>query len=300
MNNKRFQSMQLIREIVLSGGGTNSIAIVGSLQALYEKERLVSVERWIGASAGAIIALFMVLGYTPQSLYKLLLNIDYSNLNNANCDNVLSFFDTMGVIDGSKIMQIVGMALSKKGFTEDTTFCELHSQTKKMLVVAGYNLTKGITESFSTSNTPYMKVLVACRISISVPFLFTPVVHNGHMYLDGCTIEHAPIKFAKQKDKTLVIQCVRQADDTPNTFPIPTDVPSFFTLLHTRVCGTLHEKCMRKIMKKRPQTLLSIPIPTSNCTTFAVDFEMDIEQKKKLFLIGHESTVRHFLMHELI
>ncbi|HIB77919.1 MAG TPA: hypothetical protein EYO58_09975, partial [Flavobacteriales bacterium] len=240
-----------ICEIVLSGGGTNAIAIVGSLQALYEKNVFNSIERWIGSSAGAIIALFMVIGYTPQSLYHLLLNIDYSNLNDANCDSVLSFFDTMGMIDGNRIMQIIRLALTKKGFTEDTTFCELFSQTKKELVIAGYNLTKGITESFSSSKTPYMKVLIACRISISIPLLFTPVMYNGDMFIDGCIIEHAPIQFAIQKDKTLVIQCITQVSDNERTgastshrSPIPTDAPSFFALVHSRVFNTLQKKCL--------------------------------------------------------
>ena len=291
-----------IKEIVLSGGGTNAIAIVGSLQALYETGQLQTIDRWVGSSAGAIIAVFMVLGYTPQSLYKLLMNVDYSNLNDATCDSVLSFFDVMGVIDGCKIMQIVRLALAKKGFAEDTTFHELQVRSQKELVIAGYNLTEGVTEAFDTSNTPHMRVMVACRISISVPFLFTPVVHNGHMYVDGCTIEHAPIQFATHRNKSLIIQCVCQADTDPNTVssantrPIPNDVPSFCALLNSRVCRTLHEKCMSKIMKKRPHTILSIPIPRSNCATFVVDFAMDVVGKKSLFHIGHEAALHHTSM----
>lgn len=295
-----------IHEIVLSGGGTNVIAVIGSLQALYENGSLKHTERWIGSSAGAILSLLMILGYTPQSIYKLLLNIEFSNLNDVDCDSVLSFFDTMGVIDGDKIMQIVHLALIKKGFTKDITFCELFSQTQKDLVITGYNLTKGCTEAFSVSTTPYMKVHIACRISISVPFLFKPVVHNGHMFLDGCTIEHSPIRFAKEKDKTLIIQCVSQVNWNKSTAekgglfqsPIPTDILSFFALLHSRICGELQEKCLHKTLKKRPYRVLSIPIQSSTSATFCVDFTLGLNDKKKMFLLGHETALRHAILQD--
>ena len=298
--------MKPICELVLSGGGTNGTAIVGCLQALYENGILKHIERWIGSSAGCILSLLMVLGYTPQSIYKLLLHLDFSKLNDADCDSVLSFFDTMGVIDGEKIMQVIYLALIKKGYSKDITFCELFSKTQKELVITGYNLTKGCTEAFSVATTPYMKVHIACRISISVPFLFKPVVHNGHMFLDGSTIEHSPIRFAKEKEKTLIIQCVSQVNWNQSTAekgelfqaPIPTDIPSFFALLHSRICGALQEKCLHKTLKKRPYRVMSIPIQGSTNATFILDFAMGLNGKKKLFLLGHETALRHPILQD--
>ena len=46
-------SNALPTEIVLSGGGTNTLAIIGALHTLHEHERLGAVVRWVGASAGA-------------------------------------------------------------------------------------------------------------------------------------------------------------------------------------------------------------------------------------------------------
>lgn len=289
-----------LKEIVLSGGGTNGIAIVGALQALYEKKKFDTIERWIGSSAGAIISLFMVVGYSPQSLYKLLLKLNYTDLNDANGDSVLSFFDTMGVMNGSHFVKIVKLALTKKGFFEDITFCELRAKTKKDLVIAGYNITRGVTESFSASKTPYMKVVLACRISMSVPFLFRPITHNGQMYIDGCTIDHTPIQFAKHKKNTLIIQCLKNThpSHTVSEESVPTDVMEFCTLLNTRVFQQLHKHCMRHTIKKNPHTIMSILLPKSNSTTFVVDFSMKIAEKETLFLLGHETALRHPMMHQ--
>lgn len=280
---------KVITEIVLSGGGTNALALIGALHTLHTERKTATVTRWVGASAGALIALFMVLGYAPQSVYRLLLNIDYEQLNEANCDSVLSFYDTMGVIDGYNIMNIMRLAMRKKGYDVQTNFIDLQNTSHCDLVVAVYNLTTGKTVSFSAQTTPHVPVLTACRMSISVPFLFRPVQYKGDMYIDGCTIEHVPVRFSKHKDKAIIIQCVTATQDS-NRAPIPHDVPSFFSLLHRRIGTIMHKKCLRKVMKKRPHTILNIVLPCTGTATFVVDFGMNTQHKKNLFLLGTESA----------
>ena len=283
-----------ITEVVLSGGGTNTFTIVGSLYTLYQKKLLEKVVRWVGSSAGALAVLFMAVGYSPVALYRMLLNIDYEKLNDANCDSVLSFYDTMGVLDGKRIMRILELAIVKKGFHKDITFCELATRTKTELAITGYNLTRGKTEAFDAQRTPHMSVLTACRISISVPFLLQPVVHNGQMYIDGCTMEHVPVRFSTHKDKALIIQCLRDRTEH-NTPPPPQDVPSFFALLNRRIGEVLHKKCMHKVTKTQPQSILSIYVPQTQHASFVVDFGITLEQKQNLFLLGTEATQKYII-----
>lgn len=283
-----------ITEVVLSGGGTNAFSIVGSLYTLYQKKVLERVVRWVGSSAGALESMCMVIGYSPVALYRMLLNIDYEKLNDANCDSVLSFYDTMGVLDGKRIVRILELVIVKKGFHKDITFCELAARTKKELVITGYNLTRGKTEAFDAQRTPHMSVLLACRISMSVPFLFQPVVHNGHMYIDGCTMEHVPVRFSTHKDKCLIIQCLRDQTEHSTQAPVlPQDVPSFFALLNRRLGEVLHKKCMHKVTKTQPQSILSIYVPQAQQSSFIVDFSITLERKQRLFLLGTEATQKY-------
>jgi predicted acylesterase/phospholipase RssA len=282
-----------IREIVLSGGGTNAIAFVGCLYALEKRGALVGIRRWVGSSAGALLAVFMVVGYTPASIYRLLMQLDYGKLNEANCDSVLSFFDTMGIVSGGRIMQLVRHALRKKGFREGTTFSEVSARTGAELVIAGYNLTQGTTVAFSTATTPEMPIMLACRISISVPFLFRPVVHNGDMYLDGCTIEHIPVRFSLRKASTLVVQCVSRFDGSgTDSRPLPHDVPEFFALLQTRIRGVLLKKCLKRVVPNHAHTVLSVPIVAGCGGSFVVNFNMSTEEKHLLFLAGHSAALQ--------
>lgn len=278
-----------ITEIVLSGGGTNALALIGALHTLHTEQRLKDVTRWVGSSSGALIGLFMVLGYSPESLYRLLLHIDYAQLNETNCDSILSFYDTMGVIDGDRIMDIMRLAMKKKGYDEHTRFIDLQNKTHIEFVVAVYNLTEGRTVSFSAKSTPDIPVLTGCRMSISVPFLFRPVQYQGNMYIDGCTIEHVPVRFSKHKDNTIIIQCVKSSTNYPHApAPMPQDIPSFFSLFQSRICTIMHQKCLKRILKTRPHTLLTIVLPVSGTCTFVVDFTMNAQYKEKLFLLGQQ------------
>jgi predicted acylesterase/phospholipase RssA len=292
-----------IKEVVLSGGGTNAIAFVGCLYALEKRGALVGVRRWVGSSAGALLAMFMTVGYTPASIYRLLMQLDYGKLNEANCDSVLSFFDTMGIVSGGRIMQLVRHALRKKGFREGTTFRELRTRTGMELVIAGYNLTQGKTVAFSAATTPEMSVMLACRISISVPFLFHPVVHDGDMYIDGCTIEHTPVRFSLRKESTLVVQCVRhpggdgdggkngeKSTDTHHR-PLPHDVTEFFALLQTRIRGVLLKKCIKRVVANHAHTVLSVPIVYGCADSFVVNFSMNMEDKHRVFTAGHTAAL---------
>lgn len=284
-----------LKEVVLSGGGTNTLAILGSLHVLYEKKKLQKAIRWVGSSAGALLCLTAVLGYSPESIFRLLMHIDYEKLNDANCDSMLSFYDTMGVLDGTRFVQLVERIVVKKGFHSNITFCELAARTGKELVVAGYNLTRGRTEVFDACHTPHMSVLLACRISISVPFLFRPVQFNESLYIDGCTVEHVPVRFRKYTEEAIIIQCVKQKPNSleDGSAPPPTDIPSFFALLQRRIGTQLHRRCMRRVLKSNPQSVISICISQAHSTSFVVDFNLTTERKRQLFLLGTEATQKH-------
>lgn len=280
------------REVVLPGGGTNGISVVGALHALHQRGLLAHVRRWIGGSAGATTALFMVLGYTPKVLYEILRRLDFASFNDISCDSILGCYDTMGLTDGKHIMSIVRAALVKKGFSEATTFRELAaSYPKRSLVVTGYNLSQGKTVAFSVETTPDMVVWLACRISVSVPFLFRPVVFDGDLYTDGCCLENVPLRFATHKRRVLVLKTtsVQPTDflaGTPSTCPNPSSLLEFFALFQKRVYHVLDRQVLHRQCKRRPHTLLIIQVPSTIGNHFVVNFAMDEAGKERLFRLG--------------
>ena len=291
------QQHPLPREIILPGGGTNGLAVVGALDALHEQGRLDKVTRWIGGSAGAATSLFMVLGYTPRVLYEILFRLDFATLNDIHCDSILACYDTMGLTDGQRIMNIVRAALVKKGLSETTTFAELADAfPKHTLVVTGYNLSQGDTVAFSAETTPEMPVWLACRISISVPFLFRPVVYQGDMYIDGCALENVPLRFATKKHRVLVLKTTSVPRDeymrgVATACPNPTSLLGFFGLFQKRVYQALDDRVLRRQRKRRPHTLLPIQVPSTIGNHFVVNFTMDEAGKERLFELGRKAVL---------
>ena len=70
----------LPQKIILSGGGIRGIAHIGALIELRKYGYLKLVKEWLGVSAGSILALMIVIGYTLEELLTFSMNFDFSNI----------------------------------------------------------------------------------------------------------------------------------------------------------------------------------------------------------------------------
>lgn len=281
------------KEILLSGGGTNAMTIIGVLDVLYNNSvnSFDNVKKWVGASAGSMIAIFMCLGYTPQSMYKLLYHCDYTTFNNLTCDMILGYFDSMGVITADPIVTLIELALEKKGYTRSMTFRELFDHTQKELGITGYNMTKGITEYFSYKTTPTMEIRLASKISISVPFVFCPVRYNGSMYVDGGLFEHTPARFCTDPKHALIIEYLSKQNQV-KTFEYASNLYEFCEQLLCHVNLFVYKKntALNRIKKKHPQSVISVFKNTKHAVT--LDFSSNHSQKEELFQYGRQCMIQ--------
>jgi predicted acylesterase/phospholipase RssA len=82
---------------------------------------------------------------------------------------------------------------------EDITLLELYNLTKKEFIIIGTNFTNGIETAFSYKTHPNMSVITALRITISIPYMFTPVLYEGDYYVDGGITNNFPINWCNQE-----------------------------------------------------------------------------------------------------
>ena len=68
------------QNLVLEGGGPQSIAFIGGLKVLEEKEILSEIKRIAGTSAGSMIATFLAIGYTIEEAKQLLMGTQLISL----------------------------------------------------------------------------------------------------------------------------------------------------------------------------------------------------------------------------
>lgn len=194
-----------MKTLILSGGGYNGIMHVGCAKCLEELGCLGAMNTVIGTSAGSIIALMLAMNYTTAEITRLvhkhLVLADDAADDALDPCEVFEICETYGISNGEKLEGLVKEILCGKNVDASITFMELGKRFGKNLVVCGANLTRRRSEYFCIDTTPDMRVALAVRISCSVPILFTPVAHEGCLYVDGGIYAHFPHEYVHENLK---------------------------------------------------------------------------------------------------
>ncbi len=181
--------------LIISGGGIKGAAMIGALHVI---KNLEHIHTFAGSSVGGLICLLLAVGYTPNDLYHMLLDIDFQEYIDY---NFIDFFDNIGIVNGDRFINLIEDLLRNKGIDKDITFDKLYQLTGNSIVLTGSNLSKERIEYFGRETTPDMKVLIATRITISYPLFFTPAYYNDDMYADGGLYEPYPINLFPEAKK---------------------------------------------------------------------------------------------------
>ncbi len=185
----------MIHNLIISGGSTKTVAVVGCLKYLEEFGMLSNIVNYIGTSAGSILCLFLILGYRIAEILDFLKKS--LHLLNLEFDELLNFtvLDTFGLDSGANIERFVSGVVQQKLGRKDITFLELAKLSGKNFVVGVSNVTRQCQEYLDVDTSPHLGVVKAIRMSVSLPFIFTPVHYNDNLYVDGAVYESLPVGF---------------------------------------------------------------------------------------------------------
>lgn len=183
--------------LVIAGGAMKSFSAVGCIKYLEEAKLRHQIHNYLGTSAGSIICLFLVLGYTAQEICDFVISYFTKHMDEPafNIEDMLGILDTFGLNKGDYLNSFAKSMLQKKLGIEDITFLDLAKQTGKNLIVCVANLSKQREEYWNVDTCPNMSVIKAVRASCAIPILFTPVRHNGDIYVDGGIYNNFPMSY---------------------------------------------------------------------------------------------------------
>tara|TARA_Y100001970_G_scaffold221450_1_gene272174 strand:- start:535 stop:1416 length:882 start_codon:yes stop_codon:yes gene_type:complete len=192
------------KNIVFSGGSIRGLSYIGCLKSLEERGIMEGITTFAGASIGSIVSTMIYLGFSSTELYQLMMAIKLEDLKNIEAENIMDFFKTFGVDDGSKFRKLIEICIRKRGFKHDINFQEAYNIIKKKLIIVGSCLNTQSADYFSHETTPEMKIVDAIMASISIPFYFTMKTYGEFSYSDGGLIDNYPIQLFKDEiDETL-------------------------------------------------------------------------------------------------
>ena len=184
--------MLIPRQIYLCGGGVNVIAHLGALKVLQAKNYLKNIKSWLGVSAGALMALCFVIGFTVEEIEQVYMKFDFTNV--SDIDSAPGWIMNCGMDTGHRLRKLIEAVLHIKGYSDTVTFKELNEKCHISLKVYVTDLNLAKLICFSAKDTPDRSVVDAVRASMSIPYYFQPFIdpETNHVLVDGAVISNYP------------------------------------------------------------------------------------------------------------
>lgn len=277
------------KTIVLSGGGLKGIGYLGVLKALEEKNMTQDLDTYIGTSIGAFFGLLLVLGYDYSSLHKIFKNFDAQTLVEYKISNLL---ETFGLDDGTKLEEFIKIFLKNKGYDENISMKELYEKTNKNLVFATCKVNTKKATFVDHQTFPDLPVYKGARMSMNIPFVFSPVEYKGEYFIDGCFTCNLPVFYVTEKpesDHKILIVFLK---DDLHTFKKIETIYDYFSTIPKCSFSTMEYESL-----KYANTFLNSPVLQLDVNVKDLKFSMTTEQKIDIVNKSYQKC-KEFLMSE--
>ncbi|AQR94490.1 patatin-like phospholipase family protein [Clostridium saccharoperbutylacetonicum] len=308
----KFEDKVAIPEaLVFSGGGIKGLAYVGAIKALEEKKLFQNVKRFAGASAGAITAALLAIGMNANELDTQMSSVDFATFlqkSNVNIESLvnkpleeflLKGIDVItdevrkqGLCDGSVFLEWLISMFKLKGFDETTTFAQLYEKTgnELIIVLCCANYSKTVLAWHKNDETANMSVVTAVRGSMSIPFVFEPLLWNNNTYVDGGTMYNYPIEVFDEEispKKTLGFILSTQSSILTPKRKEDNGLLSHLACIYDAIMNVSYEYCFR--MENHHRTVFIDPAGVGT-----LDFKLTDDQKNALKDNGYKATMNYF------
>lgn len=168
--------------LILGGGGFMGAVYTGAFSYLYQQKELTkNIKTVIGTSVGSVFATAFVLDIPMKEIEKYWKYIFNENTKLYDIDviNFLTIFDTLGIDDGMRSIQIFA------DYLKQMTFLDISKKTGKDLIICATNAHNMKATYFSVNTTPNVLVIDAVNASCAIPILVKPVRIGDTYYIDG-------------------------------------------------------------------------------------------------------------------
>lgn len=268
--------MQLdkIENLVFNGGGFRGIAFIGVLQQLeslnFDKKQIKKI---LGTSIGSVLSFLYIIGYSPDELLNIVLDKNFKDFCNLSITTLIKDF---GLDNGNKIVSWLEQLTEEKGISKNITFKEIKQELDIEINITCSNLNFYKAEILNYKNCPDLEIIKAIRMSIAVPFIFTPVKWKENLYVDGALLSKFPLElFSQEKEKTLAIKLEEDKSENKNSIK---NIYDF---------GYHVLKCIiskSKIKDVENFNILSISIDQKDF----LNFQMSASKKLEIFIKGQK------------
>jgi len=268
-----------MKYLVVGPGAMGFYAILGTVYAMQNYEKIKDIEAVAGSSAGSIVAFgCLVAKWDIIRLFKIIKDVDVNQLMRLNLKSLLNNY---GLVPASRWKDVFSKICMELAGKEDFTFQELKEWSGLDFYVSAYNITLQKSCYFSHHTHPNMSVSHAVCMSISIPFLFESVMYKDHRYVDSAAFETCPLTPFIGKDMEEVVSI--ELDPEPSVEK-PPHIGSFVDFIQHFITSIMRNR----VVYEKPTVYIKMKEGE------AFNFSMDNEKKTELFYHGY-LTGKEFL-----
>ena len=271
--------------LVLSGGSSKGIIILGALQYAYDNFLLNKVTNYIGTSIGAIICYLLAIGYTPiEIVIYICTNQLFEKIQHF---NIVAMINGVGAISFNNIYEhLEKMTIEKLGYIP--TFLDLKEKYLKNFICVTYNITEDKTEYLSYENYPNLPCLIGLRMSANLPLIFENYKYGNSFYIDGGITDNFAIDIGDKIGKKVLGILITSDSENFNNNPESSILEFIYKLIFIPISQILEYK-LKNISDEKCKII-------KLCYDKIKFFDFNINSKTKLdfFSFGYENMKKEF------
>lgn len=264
------------------------IAHIGALEVLQTRGLLKHVNEYLGISAGALISLCLVIGYTLSELNNLSCVFDFSQTQNLEFDTVIQCIDILGFDDGKNVEKFLSVLIRAKGLPDTITFEEFYRRrpTAPSLRVFATNLNTMSSIEFS-KKTPRVSLSFAVRASMTIPLIFTPLRHplTNDILVDGALVSHFPFYHMTDEERRDTIGIAFNINSNSH----PTETPKIVDYIMKCYMSTYKDND-RELFSKWNHRIIDIECDEH----MSIKFYATKKEKEDIIDMGRKSAIAYF------
>ena len=259
--------------LILKGGGVKGIAFAG---ALVELAPFISCSAYAGASAGAIAAVLLGAGYSPNELLALLREKDFRNFTDRWWRWPWNILARKGIHSGNPLEDWLNELLNAR--IQSRRLIEME-QLPVRAVMFGSTWGRATVVFDKAGDNAGTSAAFAARCSASIPVFFAPREHGGTYVFDGGLLNNFPVD-----------ECIKLlGHDFVGLYLTPEPRPKVPRSVFGQVFDILIERDYRELVDKYPDRMVVIdPSPVST-----TDFSLSANDKDLLEWAGRLAARIH-------
>lgn len=295
-----------VKYLVFSGGAQKGNAFLGAIKILDDVWKfcdrgsfLSQIDGFGGTSVGALLALACAMKLPTCTIREWFLKQDTEMLITEGVNNLRDMYTNCGLLHteiiANRVINLLKFNYDTEQKCNDLTFENLYRDTRKTLKVVTSNLSRGTIEVFDNINTPNVRVVDAVTMSMNIPFLIEPFLHNGEWYADGGLYNNFPIMLFPS-DGVLGLR-IRGKHMLPKSFSFQ-EYAMYITLTTMEI---YEDKFLTCLPTEYQDKTITIQLPP--CTLMEM-INADRDVKNEYMRLGEQSVInflfRGFVMGQLL